>query len=189
MALALPPHTLGDEGVGDLREEFERLFVKFRLGKTTFTYGEDGAGTGRVVRCSDCHAAEPVTADEPVGFAAARDALARMQELTALTGRAERLVLAARRGGVETHDALAAIDGAVDAQIGLEVLVHGFETGEGGAFVEKQKEGLDSARAALSAGRAALDELAFRRRGLAIFLVFVLAVAIGLALKIREMSS
>ncbi len=43
-----------------------------------------------------------------------------------------------------------------------------------------------NARAALAASRAGLDELAFRRRGLAISLIFILAVAFGLALKIRE---
>ncbi len=89
-----------------------------------------------------------------------------MRQLTALTGRAERIVLAAKRGGVETRDALGAIDGAVDAQIGLEVLVHGFDVGDGSAFIEKHAEGLESAREALAAGRDALDELAFRRRGL-----------------------
>ncbi len=100
---------------------------------------------------------------------------------------AERIVLAARRGGVETRDALTAIDGAVDAQIGLEVLVHAFDTGPDSAFEERQAEGLDSARAALSAGHEALAELAFRRRGLAISLLFIIAVAIGLALKIRQL--
>ncbi len=113
-------------------------------------------------------------------------ALERMGELTALTGRAERIVLAARRGGVETRDALGAIDAAVDAQIGLEVLVHGFDAEGDAAFAEKHAEGLDSARAALAAGRESLDELAFRRRGLAISLIFIAAVAVGLALKIRE---
>ncbi len=34
----------------------------------------------------------------------------------------------------------------------------------------------------------ALDELAFRRRGLGVSLIFILAVAVGLALKIREIS-
>ncbi len=111
-----------------------------------------------------------------------------MRQLTALTGRAERIVLAAKRGGVETRDALGAIDGAVDAQIGLEVLVHGFDVGDGSAFIEKHAEGLESAREALAAGRGALDELAFRRRGLVVALLFIAAVAVGLALKIREIS-
>jgi hypothetical protein len=34
-----------------------------------------------------------------------------------------------------------------------------------------------------------MDELGFRRRGLVIFLVFVVLVAVGLAFKIRELSA
>ncbi len=192
-ARELPDHTAGgngDDGPPALREEFERLFEKFRIGKTAYTFEDEGGGshTVEVVRCNHCHGPEPLAADAPLGFEVARDALERMRQLTALTGRAERIVLAARRGGVETRDALGAIDGAVDAQIGLEVLVHGFDAGDDAAFAEKHAEGLDSARAALTAGRAALDELAFRRRGLATPLIFLAAVAVGLALKIRELS-
>ncbi len=188
-ARLLPGHTVGDgETEPVLREEFERLFVKFRIGKTAYTFEDEDGGSHavEVVRCNHCHGPEPVAADEPLGFETARHALERMGELTALTGRAERIVLAARRGGVETRDALGAIDAAVDAQIGLEVLVHGFDAEGDAAFAEKHAEGLENARAALAAGRAGLDELAFRRRGLAISLIFILAVAIGLALKIRE---
>ncbi len=191
-ARLLPAHTLGGDGESEpkLRAEFERLFVKFRIGKTAYSF-EDEAGashTVEVVRCSQCHGPEAPAADAPLGYETAQSGLEHMRQLTALTARAERIVLAAKRGGVETRDALGAIDGAVDAQIGLEVLVHGFDTGDGSAFVEKHAEGLESARAALTAGRDALDELAFRRRGLGVSLIFILAVAVGLALKIREIS-
>jgi hypothetical protein len=103
--------------------------------------------------------------------------------------RAERILLAARRGGVETRGALAEIEKAVDAQIGLEVLLHTFDAGEESDFVTRQQEGLESARAGLQASREAMDELGYRRRGLVIFLVFVALVAVGLAFKIRELSA
>ncbi len=68
------------------------------------------------------------------------------------------------------------------------MLVHGFDAEGDAAFAEKHAEGLESARAALAAGRDALDELAYRRRGLGVSLIFIFAVAVGLALKIREIS-
>lgn len=193
-ALTLPTHTLpgaGEGGESILRPEFERLFTKFRIGKTSFTY-EDPA-TGRptraaVVRCGDCHAAEPILASDPVGLRTGEQLLARMGEVTALTARAERILLAARRGGVETRQALQEIDAAVDAQIELEVLVHGFSSEPGSAFAQKHKEGVAHARAALAAGQKALGELSYRRRGLAVSLVLIVFVLVGLAVKIRQIS-
>ena len=51
----------------------------------------------------------------------------------------------------------------------------------------RQTEGLESAREALAVGQSALAELTFRRRGLAISLLFIVAVALGLAFKIRQL--
>lgn len=192
-ALALPTHTLParDEGSGGLRPEFERLFTKFRIGKTTFTYDDPVAGKpvrSAVVRCTDCHGAEPALGSDPVGYRTAGELLGRMQELTALTARAERILLAARRGGVETRKALSEVDSAVDAQIELEVLVHTFASDPKSAFSQKHEEGVRHARAALAAGQDALGELGFRRKGLAVSLGLIVMVLIGLAFKIREIS-
>lgn len=193
-ALVLPNHTILPEGAAapELRPEFRRLFEKFRIGKTYYTYRDPDSGEtlrNEIYRCSRCHAAGGAsTSGGPGGLETAGQILARMQELTSVTARAERIVLGARRGGVETREVLEAIDGAVDAQIGLEVLVHTFETAEDSAFAKRHAEGLDSARAALAAGQGALVELGSRRRWLAIFLAFTMLVAIGLALKIRQIS-
>jgi hypothetical protein len=171
-----------------LRPEFERLFTKFRIGTTTFTYPDAVTGepvTERVVRCGDCH--EPATAagDEHVTSA---ELVRRMRELTALTARAERIVLNAQRGGVEVREALGEIDQAIDAQIELEVLVHDFRASEGSDFVVKHAEGLEHAAAALRDGQRALDELRYRRVGLAVSLVFIVLVLVGIALKIRQLA-
>jgi hypothetical protein len=193
-ALALPTHTLPEAEPGQgrvLRPEFQRLFTKFRIGKVHFTYEDPATGKpvrAAVVRCGDCHAESPVTAGEPVGMRTANELLARMGELTALTARAERILLAARRGGVETRQALQEIDGAVDAQIELEVLVHTFSSAPGAAFAQKHKEGVQHAQAALAAGQGALEELSYRRKGLAVSLALIVLVLIALALKIRQLS-
>lgn len=189
-AQSLPTHTAVVEGgERELRPEFERLFTKFRIGKRHFQYQDPATGEtreGRVRSCTDCHAPEPVIGDAD-GAETAAAYLDGMRELTALTARAERILLAARRGGVETREAAAAIDEAVDAQIELEVLVHGFSVGAEGAFAEKQNEGVEHAKSALEAGQAALGELQFRRTGLGVSLAFVALLLIALALRIRTL--
>jgi len=187
-ALELSTHTTpGSQGDGEvtLRPEFARLFEKFRIGKTYFTYKDPI--TGETVkqshtRCTDCHS------EGSEGRETARDFLDRMSGVTVTTARAERVALAARRGGVEVREPLAELDHAVDAQIELEVLVHTFDDSEDGAFSEKHAEGLEHASAALEGARQALDELGYRRRGLAISLGLIVLVLIGLALKIRRLS-
>jgi hypothetical protein len=184
-ARSLPTHSEVDEaGTRTTRPEFERLFTKFRLGKTTV--GVRDPATGRLEhrklrQCSDCHGGE----DASGGLAAARSFRDQLQELTSLIGRAERILLLARRGGVPVGDASEQIDSAVDAQIQLQVLVHTFDPG--GAFAAKHREGIAHATAALAAGQRALDELRFRHRGLGVSLVVIALVLVSLALKIRRL--
>lgn len=194
-ALQLEFHTVSSEaadGSGRTpRREFERLFTKFRIGTTTFSYTDPVTGEEveeRVVRCGNCHAPDPVFADAPRGLETSRQLLMQMRELTVVTARAERMALTARQGGVEVRDALGEIDQAVDSQIELEVLVHGFATGEGTEFDAKHAEGLEHAEAALVSAQAGLDELLFRRKGLAISLILIAMVLVGLAIKIRSLS-
>jgi hypothetical protein len=75
----------------------------------------------------------------------------------------------------------------VDSQIRLEVLVHGFSVAEDSAFVEAYDEGMAHAREALETGHRAVDELAYRRRGLIVALAIIVVLLVGLALKIRQL--
>ena len=198
-ALEVPAHNLpaaereaGVEAEATLRPEFERLFQKFRIGKTYFTYRDpatDQEVRAPIRRCSDCHAEEPLLGGEGVGHATGVTFLESMRELTALTARAERITLAAQRGGVLVEDAALAVDRAVDAQIQQEVLVHTFSAGEGSEFMAKHREGIEQAREALAAAQAALDELRYRRRGLFVTLALILLLLVGLALKIRQLGA
>ena len=181
----------GREDKPSLRPEFERLFTKFRIGKTTYTYPDPVTGEpieARVRRCTSCHAGEDVLGEEAHGRTVAGQLIDRMRDLTSRTARAERILLAAQRGGVQTRDAAEQIDGAVDTQIELEVLLHEFATGEDSSFVAKYKEGIEHADAALAAGQDALGELGFRRRGLTVSLVIIFLVLLALGLKIRQLS-
>jgi hypothetical protein len=194
-ARSLPFHQRGAATPGGgpaLRPEFERLFDKFRIGSTHFRYRDPVSGeprTARVTSCNTCHAAAPVLTDAPRGLETSAELLRRMRELTAVTAEAERVLLRARRGGVATQAALREIDRAVDAQVGLEVLVHGFSVAPESEFVRRHAQGLEHARGALDKARRALEELRFRRRGLIAFVFVVALVLVSLALKIRRISS
>jgi hypothetical protein len=186
-AQTLPNHRLGvaDDETVVLRPEFERLFSKFRIGKGYYEYeSPDGSGMVRanVRKCGDCHSPD---GDPAVGGALFVD---KIRELTVLAGEAERTLLAARRGGVETREAAAHVDRVIDSQIDLQVLVHSFDPSPDGKFMTAHAEGLEHAHAALESGAAALDELDYRRKGLALALIVIVAVLIGLALKIRSLS-
>ncbi len=192
-AQELPQHTLAGESEGEkvLRPEFSRLFTKFRIGKTHYTYADPVTGEevkAEVIRCTKCHSAEPSTGSDPVGLQASRVFLDRTLELTSLIAEAERVILAARRGGVETRGALADLDQAVDSQVELEVLVHTFSSDTTGAFVKKQIEGVRFAEAALATGDGSLDELGNRRRGLVVALVLIVLTLVGLGFRIRQIS-
>lgn len=87
---------------------------------------------------------------------------------------------------METRDAVEEIDGAIDDQIEMQVLVHSFSIAEEGEFMKKVAAGLEHAERAQSAGAKALEELSSRRLGLGISLLFILLVLVGLGIKIRQ---
>jgi hypothetical protein len=186
-ARQLPFHTTqGAGGKPALRPTFQRLFDKFRLGKTYITYTDPSTGKEMrqpVVRCTHCHGG----GEDGTGTAVASEFLDGLHKVTAWTARAERISLRARRGGVSTRAADDAIDRAVDAQIQMQVLVHTFRDGKDGPFAKKQAEAVENADQALEAGNAALGELRFRRQGLAASLVIILLVLVGLGAKIRTL--
>lgn len=191
--LTLPAHRVserrGGEGEGALSPAFSRLFQRFRIGKTYFVYEDPETGAERrepLVRCADCHVAEPVLG-KGQGYRVAEEQMRSMRELTSLSARAERILLRARAGGVPVGAARSSLDAAVDAQIELEVLVHAFRTDPESAFSQTHAEGLEHARAALAGGQAALAELGARRRGLAVSLGLIALVLIGLGVKIRSL--
>jgi hypothetical protein len=186
-ALELPQHEASKEVKAgpSFEPEFRRLFDKFRIAKTHFTYTNTATGNivrEAILRCVDCHS------EASAGFATSRTMHDQMHELAVLTARANRILLAARRGGVEVRQHHSLIDNAINAQIELQVLVHGFAAGENAEFETVRQTGLENAQQAITAGYAALDELSFRRKGLFVSLGIVLLVLLGLGLKIREIS-
>ncbi|HEX9160142.1 MAG TPA: hypothetical protein VF980_00430 [Thermoanaerobaculia bacterium] len=180
-ALQLPTHVQQTKKGGEvrLRPEFGRLFEKFRIGKTHYTYNDVNGRpvTEPIRRCVDCH-------DKDAGSANATAYLNATRGLTSMIARSERILLAASRGGVEVRKARPELDAAVDSQIELATLVHTFASNDVQA---KQKEGLQHAEAALVAGQRSLEELDYRRRGLLVALGFIVLVLGGLTAKIRTL--
>jgi hypothetical protein len=190
-ALELPPHTRRESekgGTPELAPEFARLFAKFRIGKSHYTYefGPGESARGDLVRCTNCHATSGT--DDTKGTETAKVFINDMRELTTRTARGERMLLATRRGGVDSRKVTPEIDAAVTAQIELEVLVHTFSSAPDGKFLARYKEGMVHADGALAGARDALDELRSRRRGLVVFLGFLALVLAAMVLKIRETS-
>lgn len=186
-AQVLEFHTAEPEGPGKprpKRAEFARLFEKFRIGKTHYTYTDPTTGKDVSVpvrSCMTCHS----TPDSP-GVKSSVTLMNGMHELTSAVARAERILLNAQRGGVEVRAARTALDEAVDREIELQVLVHTFSAEK--AFDDKRKEGLASAGKALQAGQSSMNELRYRRRGLFVSLGLIVIVLVALALKIRDLA-
>jgi cytochrome b6 len=184
-AQVLSTHVVAsDDGKKQLRPEFARLFDKFRIGKTHYSFVDPASGknvTVAIRRCTNCHTDPSTTCG-----ITAQKFVESMQQVTSASARAERVLLAARRGGVEVRTARSELDAAIDSEIELQTLIHTFSSG--GQYAEKQKEAIVHASAALDAGNTSLAEIAFRRRGLGAALGIIVLVLAGLALKIRQMN-
>jgi predicted CXXCH cytochrome family protein len=90
----------------------------------------------------------------------------------------------AARAGMEVSDAEIVLIDANQALVEARNLVHASSLEK---LAAKTKEGLSLSAKAEEAGRAALAEADYRRRGLSISLIFILMLAAGLYLKIRQM--
>jgi len=164
MTLTQPSHTMAstpEGGAPRLRPAFERLFTRFRIGKTFYEYEDPGTGElvrAPVLRCAGCHADEDFLGDQAHGRRVAAAIINRLRELTARIAEAERAQLAARRSGVDTQHISTDIGMASDSLTELVVLLHSFSTDEGSEFLRVYAEGMVYASGALEAAREALDE-------------------------------
>jgi hypothetical protein len=78
------------------------------------------------------------------------------------------------------------LKGATDALTHARVLIHSSSNNEVDKVVGP---GLDVAGKGYQAGVDALDELSFRRKGLAVSLVFILFLALLVYLKVRQLET
>lgn len=137
-------------------------------------------GTQPGAVCVNCHS----PGDK--GYAAASIISARLYQLTASIARSDEILKRAERSGMEVSQARLELSSANESLIKAEVDLHSFDP----AVVEGEvKTGLASTQASYRAGEQALRERDVRRKGLALSLLSIVAVMLGLWLKVREIES
>lgn len=180
--LALPQHRIVlEDGGTELTEAFATLIDGFGLQKVHLRVGA-GEELAQIA-CGRCHAAEPAVG-EATGAETSAVLQATLRDLAVRSAMAERQALTAHRGGVPSAAAKSAVAEAVDAQIRVSVLVHGFDP-ERPEFVETREEAAAHVEEAILEATSALHELTVRRRGLWFTLVLVAVFAFCLAAIIR----
>jgi predicted CXXCH cytochrome family protein len=135
-----------------------------------------GLGTNAV--CAGCHAPGDKGGETAVEVRRLIDAL--VDE----SGKARAALVKADRAGMEVSQAEFDLNGATDALVKARAAVHAFTVD---AVKKEVEPGLAIGAKAFARGVRALDEVQFRRKGLAVSLVIVLALIGGLVLKIRQL--
>ncbi|HVC00250.1 MAG TPA: cytochrome c3 family protein [Candidatus Dormibacteraeota bacterium] len=137
-------------------------------------------GTGKGAVCVNCH-----TRGDP-GYIAAARIHQGLTELTVSIQRSDNILSEAESSGVEVGSALLELNDARDDLMKARVSVHNFSV----APVEKNiQAGLAVTQKTYKAGVAALAERDYRRKGLGIALIVILAVVIGFGLLIKKVES
>jgi hypothetical protein len=134
-----------------------------------------GVAPGSV--CEKCH-----TADD-AGGKAATEMRGLLDKLRGESQQAGTLLTRAEHAGIEVSQAQFDLNGARDALVKARAAVHGFKVEP---VKQEVEAGLSISAKAHARGLRALDELAFRRKGLAASLVVILVLIVGLVVKIRQ---
>ncbi len=128
--------------------------------------------------CGTCHAAKDK------GGKAAVDMRQLLDSLRGESDKARGILRRAEQAGMEVSQAQFELNGANDALMKARVAVHASTV----EAVKKEVEGgLAISAKAYARGVRALEELQFRRKGLGVSVVIILALIVGLVLKIRQL--
>jgi hypothetical protein len=162
-------------------------FDKLKVGECIRCHSNHGilpptdemTGTGPQSVCISCH-----TGDK--GFTAAEQIQAKMSDLKTGVRAATELLERAERAGMEVSRPKFELRDAMDGLTQARVLVHTSSPDE----IDKAiAPSMNVAAKSYQAGQAAFAELNFRRKGLAVSLVFILFFALLVYLKIRQIES
>jgi hypothetical protein len=138
----------------------------------------DMVGVEKSAVCSACHAADDRGGKAAVGM---RELIAA---LSADRARAAATLERAEQAGMEVSQVRFDLAGANEALIKARVAVHAASLD---AVKKETDAGLAITAKAYARGVRALDDLRFRRQGLAVSLVIILILIVALVLKIREL--
>lgn len=134
-------------------------------------------GAGDQSTCASCHPAGSS------GAALAAGMLGAIERLKGSYERALAVLKKAEHAGMEVSLPLFELSEAKTALIKARAAVHGFDQAQ---FDKEVAPGLKVSEKAQARGVKALEELQFRRKGLAVSALIIFALVIGLLLKIRQ---
>jgi cytochrome c3-like protein len=141
---------------------------------------DEFAGTGSQSICMTCHV------DGDAGYTAAKGISGGLSELNAAIDHADASLGVAERSGMEVSSPKLELASARDALIKARVTVHSFNAAEVRKLID---QGTAVANKCNTAGVAALRERDYRRKGLGLSLIFIVAAIAGLYMKIRQMET
>jgi hypothetical protein len=127
--------------------------------------------------CASCHKRDDKGGQAAVAMRGLVDSLATEHD------RARALLTRVEHAGIEVSQAQFDLNGAKDALVKARAVIHGVTVD---AVKTEVDGGLAIAAKAHARGVRALEELRFRRTGLAISVVIVAGLIVALVLKIRE---
>jgi predicted CXXCH cytochrome family protein len=142
--------------------------------------GDEFLGLDAEAICSSCHDAESPGGEQAVAMRRLIDSL--RVDFDSADGALRR----AERSGVEVSEGLFELQEARNALVGARTAVHAFNVDAVRAETEK---GLAVTARAHERARRALRELRFRRTGLVISVAIIVALMVGVVLKIRQIES
>jgi predicted CXXCH cytochrome family protein len=137
-------------------------------------------GTDKTSLCVTCHS------EGDNGFAAAASMRAEIEKLKTAIDRSHALVAAAENAGMEMGEQTLALREAGNQLTLARTEMHAFAPKAVATVLEA---GLGITAKVDVEGQAALDEVSFRKTGLAVFLGAILLVVVALALKIRSLKA
>jgi hypothetical protein len=140
--------------------------------------GDFMLGLGEKAVCSTCHG------PDDQGGKGAVEMQARITSLHSQLEKADALLLGAERAGMEVSQAQFDLNGARNDLIKARAAVHAFKVD---AVKQAVEPGLAVSAKAHARGLRALEELGFRRKGLAVSLIVIIALIAGLVVKIRQL--
>jgi len=128
--------------------------------------------------CATCHSADDK------GGRAALEIRAGIERLRGEQAAAAAVLQRAEHAGMEVSQAKFDLNGANDALVKARAAIHAFSVT---AVKSEVDSGLAIAAKAHARGVRALDEHGFRRKGLGVSLIVILALIAGLIVKIRQL--
>src|SRR5439155_24435102 len=141
------------------------------------TPNDDSIGTTQQSVCVKCH-----DSGEP-GFLAAEAMHQRLRELDGKIAQADQILGKAARAGMEVSRPRFELTSARDGLINARVVIH---SSKPDVLDKAVAASLTVAEKAQHSGEDAMNELQFRRKGLAISLLIIAVAVVSIYLKIRQ---